>query len=138
MTPAQIELLIKIAILVGLAALGFGGGWIVNGWRLAGEVEHLEGVVDVQKQSLATYEGANERCVAGLQDVKGAVKVIADGVAARTKAAAEAMARAEQASKAHLEAAQGALNRPMPAAGKECEAMVREAVEYAKKRKGAK
>jgi len=133
-----LKLEIFIACLLGALLAGFGAGWMVNGWRLSGDVEKLNGIVETQKQSLETFEGANKRCTASVADVKGAVKAIADDATARAKAAAEAMARAEAGGKAHLEAAKAALNRPMPAAGKECDAIVREAVDYATKRKGGK
>jgi len=137
LTPAQIELLIKVAVLVGLVLVGFGAGWTVNGWRLSGEVARLEGTVDTQKQSLETYEGANKRCTESVADVKGAVKGIADEAKARADAAAKAMQAAAVEAGKHHEAAKAALNRPLPAAGTECDSTAREAAAYAKKRKGA-
>lgn len=133
MNPLAIKA-IAVAVVLALAA---GAGWTVNGWRLAGELHRLQGVVDTQVQSLATLKGANDRCAAGVADVKEAVKAIADDAARRTAAAAKAAQQAEAGARAHLADAKAALNRPMPAAGKECETAAAEAVNYAKRRKAA-
>lgn len=133
----SLKLEILIVSLAGALLAGFGAGWLVNGWRLGTENAELKGVVETQKQSLATMEGANQRCAAGVADVKGAVKGIADEVRARSEAAAKAMKGAEEAAKQHLAAAQSALSRPPAAAGAECDTAAMEASAYAKKRKGA-
>lgn len=128
---------IALAIAAASGAAGAAGGWSVNGWRLGAKVENLQGVIDTQKQSLETMEGANKRCTAGVADVKGAVKALVDEGNARTEAAAKAMQRAADAAKGHLADAKAALNRPMPSAGKECDTAAAEAAAYAKKRRAA-
>lgn len=125
-----------IAAVVALV-VGFGAGWSANGWRLSAEVNRLQGVVDTQVQSLATLEGANKRCTAGVAEVKSAVKEIADDGARRTQAAASAMAKAAEAAKGHLADAKNAMNRPPIAPGQECAGVAKEASAYAKKRKAA-
>jgi hypothetical protein len=125
-----------VAVVASLA-VGFGAGWAINGWRLGTKVATLEGVVETQKQSIATLEGANQRCAAGVADVKGAVKAIADDAAARTAAAAAAMKAAEKGAAEHLAAAKDAMSRPPAAPGTECDRAAAEASAYAKKRKGA-
>lgn len=132
----SLKMEILVASLVGALLAGFGAGWLVNGWRLGTENAELTGVVNTQKQSIATLDGANQRCAAGVADVKGAVKGIADEARARSEAAAKAMKIAEEAAKQHLADAKSALNRPLPAPGAECDTAAREATEYAKKRKG--
>jgi hypothetical protein len=127
---------LAIAVVIALAA-GAGSGWTVNGWRLGGTIEGLEGAVATQKQSLATLEGANTRCTAGLAGVRDAVKAFADDGAKRSAAAAAAMAKVEQAAAAQLAAAKAALQRAMPPPGGECDAAAREASAYARKRQGA-
>jgi hypothetical protein len=133
----SMKLEILVLSLVGALLAGFGGGWVVNGWRLSGDVARLEGTVDTQKQSLETYDGANKRCTASVADVKGAVKGIADEADARGKAAAEAMKKAAGEASGHLAAARDALSRPPALPGQECDTAAREATAYAKKRKGA-
>jgi hypothetical protein len=128
---------VAAAVLVASLAGGFGAGWFVNGWRLGVKTAELQGVVDTQKQSLATLEGVNQRCAAGVADVKGAVKVIADEAAARTEAATKAMQAAEKGAAAHLAAATSAMNRPPAPPGTECDRAAAEAEAYAKKRRGA-
>ena len=118
-------------------ALGGSTGWTLNGWRLSGEIQRLTGVAETQKQSLATFEGANKRCAAGLADVKGAVKGFVDDGARRSAAALKAMQEAAARAQGHLEDAKAALNRPMPAAGAECDTAAAEAAAYARKRKGS-
>lgn len=133
MNPLAIK---AIAVAVVLAIVA-GAGWTVNGWRLAGQLEQLQGVVDTQKQSLATLAGANERCAAGVADVKGAVKALVDDGTRRSAAAAAAMEQVAARAKGHLDGAAAALNRAMPAAGQECDTAAAEALDYAKRRKAA-
>lgn len=138
MSPDQVKLLIKIGILVAIAAAGAIAGWTLNGWRLAGQINQLKGVVSTQKQSIATLEGANHRCFAGVGEVKGAVKSIADEAAARTAAAAKAMEKASRDAQKHHDAAQEALRRALPPPGKECDTAAAEAATYARKRREAR
>lgn len=137
MTPDQIQLAIKAAVVAVVLAIAAGAGWMVNGWRLSGKINTLQGIVDTQVQSLATLEGANQRCTAGVEEVKGAVKGYVDAGTKRSEAAAEAMRQAAAGAQRHLEAARGALNRPPAPAGKECETVAAEASAYAHKRKEA-
>jgi hypothetical protein len=126
-----------IAVAVALV-VGFGGGWTVNGWRLAGEIQRLDGVVSTQEQSLKTLEGANKRCAAGVADVQKAVQGFISQADRRAADAAKAMAKAAEAAKGHLEAAKDAMNRPPAKPGEECDTAAKEATSYAKKRKGAR
>lgn len=126
---------VVLIVLAVVAVAGFGTGWTVQGWRLGADVARLDGVVETQKQSLETLMGANERCTAAVTDVKGSVKAIVDEGVARTKAAADAMKRAEESAGKHLEAASSALARPPAPAGKECETTAGEAAKYAKSRR---
>jgi hypothetical protein len=128
---------IKLAILATAIAAAAAGGWVVNGWRLAGELERLNGIVDTQQQSIETLAGVNKSCAAGLEDVKAAVKGYVDASDARGAAAAKAMAAAADAAKGHLAAAKDALNRPPAPPGQECATAAAEASAYARKRKGA-
>lgn len=135
MTPAQIKLAILAASLLVALAVGFGGGWTINGWRLGAEVARLEGAVETQKQSIETLQGANTRCVASVGEVRAAVKGMVDEERVRSKAAAEAMARAAKDAEQHLKAAKDALSRPPAPPGQECDTAAREAAAYAKKRR---
>lgn len=133
MNPAYIKVLIAAIALAAAAA----GGWWINGWKLGEELARRQGVIDTQKQSLATLAGANERCTAGVQDVKTAVQgYIAEG-ARRSEAAAAAMEHAAAAAQGHQDAAKAALNRLQAPKGKECDTAAAEASAYARKRKGA-
>lgn len=135
MSPDQIKLIVIAAIAAALVAGGFGAGWLVNGWRLAGEIERLGGIVDTQKQSIATFEGANKRCVAGLDEVTRSVKEFVEAGAKRSEDAAKAMAEATKSAKSNLDAARDALARPPAPRGKECETAAAEAAAYAAKRR---
>jgi hypothetical protein len=132
---------LAIGLIIGgtLGGLAIGGltGWTLNGWRLSGRVAELQGVANTQHQSIATLRGANDNCTAAVGGVKGAVQQIADQVDKNSRAARAAMARAEKAAAGHLDAARSALNRPLPPAGAECDALVREAIDYATRRKAA-
>jgi hypothetical protein len=123
------------ALFAGVA--GLAAGWTLNGWRLGAKVERLEGTVATQRQALAALDGANQRCVAGIAEVKGAVQQLVDDARRRAAAAAAAMARAEKQAAGHLAAARHALGRPMPEPGLECEQTAAEAAAYARRRKAA-
>lgn len=123
------------AALAALAA-GFAAGWAVNGWRLSGDIERLQGVTETQQQSIRTLEGVNKSCAAGVLEVKGAVKTIAEDGARRSRQAAEAMAAAAQATQQNLADARQALARPPAKPGEECDTAAREAAAYARKRQG--
>jgi hypothetical protein len=126
------------AIVAALAfAAGASSGWMVNGWRLGAQIEQLAGVVATQQQSLETLKGANQRCTAGVADVRKSLEAFYGAIAARTAAVEAAMKAAERASRAHQEAARQALARPAPKPGEECASAAREAAAYAAKRKGA-
>lgn len=120
---------------LGGLAIGATTGWVINGWRLSGKVERLNGKVDARDQAIASLGDINARCTSSVADVKAAVKEIADDAAKRAAAAATAMQRAEKGAGAYLANARAALARPAPAPGGECEAMVREAIDYAGRRK---
>jgi len=134
----QIALYMIAGAAIGGLALGGAAGWTINGWRLAGKVNELSGVVSTQQQGIDTLKGANDRCTAAVGDVKASVKALIDESTARSAAAQAAMEKAAKKAEGHMKAATDALNRPMPAPGKECDALVKEALDYAKKRKPAR
>jgi hypothetical protein len=123
-------------ILAAIAAAG-AGGWVLNGWRLAGELERRAGVIETQHQALETLKGANDRCAAGVADVRKSLAAFYADVDARSARVEAALEEAERAAQAHQEAARAALGRPMPKAGEECASVAGEAAAYAAKRKGA-
>jgi len=135
MNPLKIE--IVAALLAAALLAGIVGGWTMNGWRQGARVEKLKGVVDTQKQGLATLEGANKRCVAGVAEVQTAVKGFVDAGNKRAGEAAAAMKAAAVQAQGHLQDARDAMSRPPVVAGKECEGVAAEASAYAKKRKAA-
>ena len=128
---------LKFAIVVAALVVATTAGWVLNGWRLSGKIENLQGVVQTQQQSLATLQGANMRCTAAVGDVRDAVAAYVKEGEKRAAAATVAMQEAAKASKANLAAAKAALSRPPAKAGEECATVAREAAEYAKKRKAA-
>jgi hypothetical protein len=136
MSPAQMKLAVTLGIAAGLVAAGAAVGWTLNGWRMSGQIRELEGTVATQKQAIATLDAANQRCSAGLADVRGAVQGFIADANGRQAAAAEAIERVAGAAEAHLQAAQGALARVRPAKGRECDQAALEAATYARKRRG--
>lgn len=135
MSPIKFEI-VAIAVVLAMSA-GVVGGWTMNGWRLGARVERLQGAIDTQKQSIAMLKGANDRCTAGVAEVKGAVKGFVDEADKRGRDAAAAMKAAAVAAQGHLQDARDALNRPPAPAGQECETAAAEATRYAQKRKAA-
>lgn len=61
--PPQYRLLAALVLLAVVAALGFGGGWAVNGWRLGTQVatvkqQHAQAVTDATTATLAQFKTA--------------------------------------------------------------------------------
>lgn len=137
MSPEQIKLAIAAAVVAGAFAAGAAGGWVINGWRLGAEIQRLEGVRTTQLQGMATLEGANKNCVAGVASVKASVKALVDDSEKRSADAAAAMKAAAAEASGHLAAAKSALARPPVVRGKECPQAASEASTYARKRKAA-
>ena len=137
MTPDQIKLCVQLAIVAVVLAAAAAVGWTIQGWRLGGEIERLTGVVETQKQSIETAEGANKRCTAGLDDVKASVTAYVQAGTLAAERAAAAAQKAAASVQGHLDDAKAALNRAMPPPGKECETAAAEAAAYARKRKAA-
>ncbi len=129
-----VVVLIAVAALLGLAA-GGGGAWMVKGWKDSGEISKLQGAVSTQEQTIATLKGANASCVAGVGDVKAAVKTFIDEGKQASASAAAAMQKAAKQSAQNLADAKEAMKRPPAPPGQECPTMIREALDYAKRRK---
>ncbi len=121
--------------IAGALAIGFAGGWLVNGWRLGGELERRAGVIEAQEQSLKTLEGANARCSAGVAQVRSSLAAFYASVDRRSRRVEQALGEAERAAGAHLKAAAAARDRPPPRAGEECAQAAAEAAAYAARRK---
>jgi hypothetical protein len=118
------------AVLVVIAlALGGAGGWVVNGWRLSGQIERLSGKVAIE-------QGANGRCESAVTQVQTTVNALREDEKARGVEVQKAVAKAAAESKTHLEAAREALSRAAPQPGAECDAAAREARAYVEKRRG--
>lgn len=128
---------VKVAALAAVAALLVAGGWTMKAWKDSGVISHLEGTIETQKQSIATLVGANERCAASVQDVKGAVQAYVAAGVRRSEEAAAAMELAAAAAKGHQAAATAALGRVQAPKGKECETAAGEASAYVKKRRAS-
>lgn len=134
---------IKAAVIAGAIAgaaglgLGFTGGWVINGWRLSGDINKLQGITETQKQGMSELAGANKNCIAGVAGVKADVKELVDDARQRSDEAAAAMKAAAKEASGHLAAARNALARPPVVRGKECPQAASEASQYARKRKAA-
>jgi hypothetical protein len=131
----KISAMVALAALVGGLVAGFTAGWAANGWRLAGKVAELHGVVDTQAQGIALLEASNVRCAAGVAEVRAAVRDFAAAGEARAKAAQAAMEQVARRAAALHAAAKGALERPAPKPGEECAQAALEATDYARRRR---
>lgn len=114
---------------------GFVAGWAVNGWRLGSALEHERGVVETQKQSIATLAGANKSCAIKVDEANKAMSDLVNTIAERHQKAEAAIAKAEKQAEAHRLAARQALSRAPAAPGAACGAMQTEALDYAKRRR---
>lgn len=66
MTPGQVKLLVRLGIIVAIAAAGAAGGWTLNGWRLGSQIAQLKGELQHERDQLAVLAGGLEACNAGV------------------------------------------------------------------------
>lgn len=70
MTPDQIQLAIKAAIIALVLAAAAAGGWTLNGWRLSGQLEQLRGEKKVLEDQVRVLGEATRACSAGVDQAK--------------------------------------------------------------------
>jgi len=79
-TPAQIELAIKLGLVAIVLAAAAAGGWKLNGWRLGPELEQTRRARDVAIAQGKALVVATEACTAGVaRTEKLADEAIAQG-----------------------------------------------------------
>lgn len=118
-----------------LVALGFGGGWLVNGWRLGTEVADLNTKVATLEGQKSVLIGANQRCAVNVADVKAGVKSVVDAGLEAQRRAAVAMDKAAGKAADHQAKASEALNRPPVPQAEWCAALQAETKAYADRRR---
>lgn len=111
MTPLQAKILARAAAAAIVAAICFAGGWTVNGWRLDGKLERLQGDLDAATTQAEIAAKGLEACNAGVDAARRqGDAAIAQGKAMLAEARRLAAGGREQA--ARVEAL---LEKPTPA-----------------------
>jgi hypothetical protein len=122
------NLAIAAAVVAGVAgAAGLSTGWTLNGWRLAGRIERLEG-------RASALEAANQRCGVNVAEVKAAVGELVKAGELRAAAAAKALREAEKAALGHLARAGRILKAPPVPPEKQCDTVRDEQRGYVRQR----
>lgn len=96
----------KIVIALVLLALGAGGGWLVNGWRLSGDLAAKDTTIARLQGANTALEAANKQCALNVADVRDAVKGVVDEAQKVNKDAVAAMNRAAGAAARHQKKAE--------------------------------
>src|SRR5687768_4802556 len=114
---------ITAAIIAIFAALAFSGGFAVNDWRSAAEIERLN-------SSNAVLSVANDKCAVDVQSVRKAMDALTATSARREKNAAMAMRSATAVAAKHTKRAKKMRTLSPVAPAHQCEAVTREQIEY--------
>lgn len=70
MTPETLKALITAGIIAGIAAAGFTGGWLINGWRLGTALEHAERERDLVVAQGTVLSGSLQACNVGVETTR--------------------------------------------------------------------
>jgi hypothetical protein len=117
-------LAVVIAIFTGLA---FTGGFAVSDWRSASRIQQLN-------SENAILSAANDKCIVDIQSVKKAMDELTASSVRREKDAARAIRRAEADAARHTNHAKKIRTLPHVKPEYQCEAIVKEQIEYVQKR----
>jgi hypothetical protein len=117
----------QAALAALIAVASFGGGWMVNGWRLSGEIERME-----SRQALT--DSANRQCAADIKLVRASTRRITDALAAKEAEAKAAMSKAETEARKRAEMARRIQDAPIHEGETQCQAVEREQIEYVQSR----
>lgn len=117
-----------LAIIAASLFVGFGGGWMVNGWRNGEEIARLE-------SRSAVAESSNQQCETDIADVRKGVAEMINAATERAKKAEAAMIDGQAKAAKHVTAAKAIREAPVRQGESECEAVIREQKEYVQKRR---
>ena len=124
-----VDLAIAAAVIAAVAgATGFASGWKLNGWRLSGTIERLQGENTV-------YAGANARCGVNVAEVRAAVAGIVKAADERAEQARKGIQKAEAAAVIHINRAAGIIKRPPVPPEKQCDTVRDEQRAYVQERR---
>lgn len=121
---------------VAIFAAGAAGGWAVADWKASGELATARAHTQAANLRNDALIGANNRCAVNVEDVRKAVKGIADQSARVAAAAAAEMKKAASQAQSHAARADEILSRPPVQQPKWCETIVRENAAYVAERRG--
>lgn len=117
-----------LIIIATSCAIGFGGGWIVKGWKDGEKIERLE-------SRSAVAEANNKQCEVDIADVRKGVAGMLDAATERTKKAEAAMLDAQAKAMKHSATAITIKAAPIRQGESECETVFREQKEYVQNRR---
>jgi hypothetical protein len=107
---------------------GFGGGFAVADWRSGAEIARLQ-------SDNAIKSAANQKCETDIESVRNGIKQVTDAVGKREEAARNAMSQAEVLAAKHSRRAAETKAAPVIPVEGQCEAIVKEQIEYVEKRR---
>jgi hypothetical protein len=102
---------------------GFAGGWSIKDWKDGAEIARLQ-------SDNAVKSAANQRCETDIESVRTGIKQITEAVGKREEAARNAMSQAEVLAAKHSKTAVTIKAAPVIPAANQCEAIVKEQIEY--------
>jgi chromosome segregation ATPase len=125
----------KLYIAAGVILAAFAAGWLINGWRLAGKVEKLQGTLTIQQQAVAERDAALKARDTTIDSLRGEIdstNTVVSGLEEKGRqeaAAREAERKAWGTERQRLQAERdAALAHPWP---KDCEGVLRDIVRRA-------
>lgn len=125
----------KIVIALVLLAMGAGGGWLLNGWRLSGDLAAKDTTIAQLRGANTALEAANQRCRVNVAEVQTAVKGVVGEAKRVNDAALAAMNRAAGKAAKHQAKADEILNRPPVPPAEWCNTIKAEQTEHVEARR---
>lgn len=119
--------LFLVALALGSALVGFGGGWAVKGWKDGSHVAKVEA-----RDAVLTT--ANEQCGIDVEDVQKGVQQLAKHYEDKLQAAKAEAAKATPEAKKHTDRAITIIAAPIPEDGDQCTAIIKEQEAYVQSR----
>lgn len=110
-----------------LAAVAFGGGFALNGWRLDGQIARLT-------SNNAVLSAANDKCATDIQTARAAMAAMHAAAAAREAGAEWEMQKAQPEADEHIAKAKTIKTKAPVPPDAQCETIKREQILYVESR----
>jgi hypothetical protein len=128
----------KIAIAAVLVVLGFGSGWMVNGWRLGEDLAAKDTTIARLQGANTALEAANKQCAVNVDAVQTAVKEVVEEAQKVNDKAVAAMNRAAGAAARHQKKAEEFLTASRVPPEQQCADIMKKQADYVEYRRGVR